>query len=151
MKKTLKTNYFYLMNSKQIKESEINEGATNFDGKWICNYNVSDIIEIQENNKLSIYVPSTIDVNKINDNLDNTIKSVKEKIKQDTNEYKTKGAWKCEDGSIVYEDITILTINSTMENFENQLNDFIELAENLKKELTQEGISIGINNGLMII
>ena len=72
-------------------------------------------------------------------------------IINNTKEYKTKGAWKCENGFIVYEDITILTINATMENFENQLNDFIKLAEELKKELTQEGISVGINDGLMII
>ena len=145
------TNKFYMNNSKEIQENEINEGATQFNGKWICNYNVSDIIEVQKNNKLSIYVPSTIDVDKINNDLDNTIKSVKERINQSTEEYKTQGAWKCENGSIVYEDITILTINSTMENFKSQLDKFIKLAEELKKELTQEGISIGINDGLMII
>ena len=145
------TNKFYMNNSKEIQENEINEGATQFNGKWICNYNVSDIIEVQENNKLSIYVPSTIDVDKINNNLDNTIKSVKERINQDTKEYKTQGAWKCENGSIVYEDITILTIDSTMKNFKSQLDNFIKLAEELKKELNQEGISIGINDGLMII
>ena len=65
MKKTLKTNYFYLMNSKQIKEEEITSGATKFGSQWVTNYQESDIIEIKENNELSIYVPSTIDIDKI--------------------------------------------------------------------------------------
>ena len=34
---------------------------------------------------------------------------------------------------------------------EDKLNEFIKLAKELKKDLTQEGISIGINDGLMII
>ena len=145
------TNKFYMNNSKEIKENEINEGATNFNGKWVCNYNITDIIEVKNNNKLSIYVPSTIDIDKINTNLEATIQEVKKEIDQDTTEYRTQGAWRCEGGKIVFEDITILTIDAPLTSFETKLNEFIKIAENLKRKLTQEGISIGINNGLMII
>ena len=151
MKKTLKTNYFYLMNSKQIKEEEITSGATKFGGQWVTNYQESDIIEIKENNELSIYVPSTIDVDKINTNINKTIEEIKSKINEATKNYKTNGAWRTEEGSIVFEEITILSINVNEKNFENKLNDFIIIAEEMKKDLNQEGISIGINNGLMII
>ena len=151
MKKTLKTNYFYLMNSKQIKEEEITSGATKFNDQWITNYQESDIIEVKENNELSIYVPSTIDVDKINENIDKTIEEVKNKIKEATKDYRTNGAWRTEEGTIVFEEITILSIDVNEENFGNKLNEFITIAEEMKKELKQEGISIGINNGLMII
>jgi PII-like signaling protein len=151
MEKTLKTDYFYLMNSKQIKEEEITSGATKFNDQWITNYQESDMIEIKDNNELSIYVPSTIDVDKINENIDKTIEEVKNKIKESTKSYKTNGAWRTEEGTIVFEEITILSIDVNKENFENKLNEFIIIAEEMKKELKQEGISIGINNGLMII
>lgn len=151
MKKTLTTNYFYLMNSKQIKEEEITSGATKFNDQWITNYQESDVIEIKENNELSIYVPSTIDVDKINENIDKTIEEVKNKIRENTKDYKTNGAWRTEEGAIVFEEITILSINVNKESFENKLNEFIIIAEEMKKELKQEGISIGINKGLMII
>ena len=151
MKKTLKANHFYLMNSKQIKEEEITSGATKFDGQWVTNYQESDTIEIKDNNELSIYVPSTIDVDKINENINKTIEEVKSKIKEATKDYKTNGAWRTEEGTIVFEEITILSINVNKESFENKLNEFIIIAEEMKKDLKQEGISIGINNGLMII
>ncbi len=145
------TNNFYLNNSMVISEKEIDAGATMFDNQWITNINVSTEIEVKKLNELSIYVPSTIDVDKINENLEETITSVKNKINEKAREYKTQGAWKAENGEIVFENICILTIIVNAENFENRLNDFIKLAHELKTELTQEGISIGINDGLMII
>lgn len=151
MLKTLKTNYFYLMNSKQIKEEEITSGATKFNNKWVTNYQESDTIEIKDNNELSIYVPSTIDIDKINENINKTIEEIKSKIKEATKDYKTNGAWRTEEGTIVFEEITILSIDVNKENFENKLNEFIAIAEGMKIDLKQEGISIGINNGLMII
>jgi PII-like signaling protein len=139
------------MNSKQIKEEEITSGATKFNGQWVTNYQESDMIEVKNNNELSIYVPSTIDIDKINENINETIEEVKNKIKEATKEYKTNGAWRTEEGTIVFEEITILSIDVNKESFENKLNEFIIIAEEMKKDLKQEGISIGINNGLMII
>ena len=103
MKKIYVSNYYYLTNNKTINKEDIDVGATLFDGKWKTNHTESSEINVQKNNKISIYVPSTIDVNKVN------------------------------------------------ENFENTLNYFISLANQFKKDLSQEGISIGINNGLLII
>ena len=42
-------------------------------------------------------------------------------------------------------------IDATEENFEGTLRYFIQLANQFKKDLSQEGISIGINEGLLII
>ena len=151
MKKINVSNYFYLVQGKQIKKEEITSGATLFNGKWITNYNESKNIEVKENNKLSLYVPSTINVNEINKNFEKVINKVQEKINQKTTRNYTQGAWREEKGNLVYEDICILTIDVVADNFEKKLNDFITIANELKQELTQEGISIGINNGLMII
>ena len=155
MKKFNASNYYYLANNKTINKEEIDVGATLFDGKWKTNHTESSEINIQKNNKISIYVPSTIDVNKVNPNFENLTQDTIDKLKKDFNKdiqrYNTQGAWKSEDGNIVYEDINILTIDATEENFENTLNYFISLAKQFKKDLSQEGISIGINEGLLII
>ena len=150
----LNTNYFYLNNKKVIEESEIDAGATMFEGQWVTNYQESDTIEIKENNELSIYVPSTIDVNKINEQFELLTKNTENMLKKEFNtnvkRIDTKGAWKSEQG-LVFEDINILSINANYEKFESTLEYFINLAEKFKKDLSQEGISIGINDGLMII
>ncbi len=155
MKKINVSNYYYLANNKTINKKDIDVGATWFDGKWITNHTEATEIDVQKRNKISIYVPSTIDVNKVNSNFENLTQNTIDKLKKDFNKnvqrYNTQGAWKSEDGNIVYEDINILTIEETEENFENTLNYFISLANKFKKDLSQEGISIGINEGLLII
>lgn len=155
MKKINVSNYYYLANNKTINKEDIDVGATLFDGKWKTNHTESSELNVQKNNKISIYVPSTIDVNKVNSNFENLTQNTIDKLKKDFNtdvqRYNTQGAWKSEDGNIVYEDINILTIDATEENFENTLNYFISLAKQFKKDLSQEGISIGINKGLLII
>ena len=155
MKKINVSNYYYLANNKTINKEEIDIGATLFDGKWKTNHTESSEINVQKNNKISIYVPSTIDVNKVNSNFENLTQNTIDKLKKDFNtdvqRYNTQGAWKSEDGNIVYENINILTIEEIEENFENTLNYFISLANQFKKDLSQEGISIGINEGLLII
>ena len=155
MKKINVSNYYYLANNKTINKEEIDVGATLFDGKWITNHTEATEINVQKRNKISIYVPSTIDVNKVNENFENltkdTIKKLQENFNKNVQRYNTQGAWKSEDGNIVYENINILTIEEIEENFENTLNYFISLANQFKKDLSQEGISIGINEGLLII
>ena len=150
----LNTNYFYLNNKKVIKESDIDAGATMFDGQWVTNYQESDTIEVKENNELSIYVPSTIDVNKINEQFELLTKDTTNMLQKEFNtsvkRIDTKGAWKSEQG-LVFEDINILSIKISHEKFESTLEYFINLAEKFKKDLSKEGISIGINDGLMII
>ena len=155
MKKINVSNYYYLANNKTINKNQIDVGATWFDGKWITNHTEATEIDVQKRNKISIYVPSTIDVNKVNSNYENktkeTIKKQQENNNKNVTRYNTQGAWKSENGEIVYEDINILTINANEDNFENTLNYFISLAKQFKKDLSQEGISIGINEGLLII
>ena len=96
-----------------------------------------------------------IDVKKVNANCkkltQGTIKKLRENLNKNFERYNTQGAWKVEDGNIVYEVINILTIDATQENFEGTLRYFVQLAKQFKKDLSQEGISIGINEGLLII
>ncbi len=151
----LYTDYFYLSNKKAIKEEEIEVGATKFNDIWVTNYNESNEIQIEDINEISIYVPSTIDVNKINKQFEeltiNTANMIQGEFNTSVKRIDTQGAWKAESGDLVYEDINILTINTEYKAFESTLEYFISLAKQFKKDLSQEGISIGINDGLLII
>ena len=151
MKKINVKDYYYLAERKAIKENEIENGATKFNGQWITNYNEKKEIILNSKNTLGIYIPSTIDVDKTNENVKQLVSDVKNQLTKEFNQepqvIPTQGAWKCENGKIVYENITILNVNTD----DNALPYFINLAEKLKKDLTQEGISIGVNNGLLII
>lgn len=150
----LNTNYFYLNNKKVIEEADINAGATMFDGKWYTNYNEMSEIQVNSINEISIYVPSTVDVDKINEQFElltiDTANMLQKEFNTNVKRIDTKGAWMSENG-LVFEDINILSIDTSFKEFESTLKYFINLAEKFKKDLSQEGISIGINDGLMII
>ena len=109
----LKTNNFYMNNKMVINENEITCGATMFDGIWYTNFNDTNIIDILENNIISLYVPSTINVNEINKNFEkltlDTMELLKNEFHTNVNRYDTKGAWRTEDGTLVFENINILS------------------------------------------
>ena len=150
----LNTNYFYLNNKKVIEETDIDAGATMFNGQWYTNYNETNEIDVNAINQISIYVPSTIDVDKINEQFElltiDTANMLQKEFNTNVERIDTKGAWMSENG-LVFENINILSIDTSFKEFESTLNYFINLAKQFKKDLNQEGISIGINDGLMII
>ena len=65
--------------------------------------------------------------------------------------YKTKGSWYSEDmQKVVIEDITIITLKLDQLT-ETDIQIFIDLAEIIKKDMKQEGVSIAINTALAIV
>lgn len=56
MKKINVADYYYLAEGKQIKQNEINSGATKFNGQWITNYNESN-----ENKKMLLEYEKELD------------------------------------------------------------------------------------------
>ena len=125
-----------------------------FEGQWYTNYNETNEIDVNAINQISIYVPSTVDVDKINEQFElltiDTANMLQKEFNTNVERIDTKGAWMSENG-LVFEDINILSIDTSFKEFESTLKYFINLAEKFKKDLSQEGISIGINDGLMII
>jgi hypothetical protein len=130
-------------------------GATEYDNGTYSNIPGDNFIHIQKNNQISIFIPSTKNCN---------IKTNNEKYIQYSlnylqrfyditkiNHYNTKGSWYSEDKKdVIEEDITIITVN-TAELSEIDINIFVELANWIKKELSQEGVSIAINSSLAIV
>lgn len=132
-----------------------NGGATKYCDKIISNIETSDLIEIKDENEISIFVPSTINVNMEIDNSE-YLRKIINKItnRYSLNEltfYNTTGSWLDETSNeIIIEKITIVTLK-TKEINDIDMKFFIKLAEFLKTEMTQQGISLRINDSLAII
>lgn len=152
---------FFLSNRKQVDSLETGAimygGATqDNNGKIFGNVAGDNFIRIhKDNNKLSLFVPSTIEASKQTDNA-GMVKYCTRQLKRQYNNdniiyYSTKGSWYSDNlQQVIIEDITIITV--TMQTItETDINYFITLANHIKKEMSQEGVSITINNSLAIV
>ena len=151
---------FFLGGRQKVKSlqegAKLFGGATKFDDGIYSNIENSEYIQIKEkNNEISIFVPSTLSINqKINNEYYNKYAINYLTRYYDISElkyYATKGSWYSEDlQQVVIEDITIITLRKDVLN-ELDIEIFINLANWIKQEMKQEGVSIAINSALAII
>lgn len=151
---------FFLSNRKKVKSLQsgaINHGgATKYNNGIYSNIPENEYISVNSNkNTISVFIPSTSNVNQKTDN-SNIVNYSKKYINRHYNNigiihYKTLGSWYSEDNKqVVTEDIIIMSIDlHTITVSDIQI--FINLAEYIKKEMTQEGVSIAINKSLCIV
>ncbi len=152
---------FFLSNRKKVDSLQIgaieNGGATKFDDAIYSNIEGNNFIELKEkNNQISIFIPSTMDINNKVNNEYYIKKSINylEKHYNITNNlkyYKTSGSWFSDSlNKVIIEDITIITLQLINLN-EIDINIFIALANMIKNEMNQEAVSISINESLAIV
>ena len=151
---------FFMSDRKKVDSLQTgaieNGGATKFDDAIYSNIEGNQYIELKSNNQISIFIPSTMDINNKIDNQYYIKKSINylEKyysISNNLKYYKTTGSWYSDSlNKVVIEDITIITLN-LIELNETDIHIFITLANMIKKEMNQEGVSIAINESLAII
>ena len=152
---------FFMSDRKKVNSLEAgaieNGGATKFDDAIYSNIEGNNFIELKENNnQISIFIPSTMDINNKIDNKYYVKKSINylERYYNITNNlkyYKTIGSWFSDSlNKVIIEDITIITLQ-LIELKESDINIFITLANMIKSEMNQEAVSIAINESLAII
>jgi hypothetical protein len=124
-------------------------GATKMNGTIYSNYDNTDIFELNDNmNRLGVIVPGTLDVDSKIDNSkfkNQVIKMLKGKLVEDV---EVEGAWTMENGNVVIENNNMLLFDST--NIVEDLELLKGIAEYLKVAMSQEAISIIVNEGLVI-
>jgi hypothetical protein len=155
---------FFLSNKKEITDLEqaakTYGGATNnlYTDEMYSNIPGNEYIEINKlRNTISLFIPDTYDTNKKADQklIGKVISYCANKIK---NKYgyipfveKAIGSWYSENlKQVVYDNIILLVIHLDKITV-TDINFFIQLANYIKKEMQQEGVSIGINDSLAII
>lgn len=150
---------FFLSDRKKVESLETgaiaNGGATKFDDNIYSNIQKSEYIRLTDDNNISIFIPSTMDVDKNTDNSEQTTYSInylKRFYSMDNiTFYKSQGSWYSEDlKKVVYDDITLINVNIKNATI-TDINIFINLANYIKKAMNQEGVSVSINNSLAII
>ena len=105
------------------------------------------------NCKFAVYVPSTINVNESVDNskyLNYVLKELSILFGGATST-PARGAWVTESGETVIEKIDIVYSYCTSEQANSHFNKVIEICEYLKKELSQEAITLEYNGQVKFI
>lgn len=151
---------FFLGGHEVVDSLEVgatkNGGATSFKNAIVSNIDSGDFIQVNEDsNSLSILVPSTVNVDSAIDNHEYVQKVVKKLSFYDKNSisyYNTKGSWYSEDlEKVVVEKITVVNVDFARKINGFDIMYFVGLARMLKKEMSQEGVSVYINQALAII
>ena len=160
--KSLKGVEFFLGANKLVESLETGArqygGATKFDNGIYSNYdNGKNSIEVDTKcNTLSIIIPSTIDVDKEIDNekyaeyYRKIINNYFHSTRIDT--YKSTGSWYSEDlNKVVIEKNAIITARVDREVTNNDIQFMLNLGKIVKKDMTQEAVSVLINEALCLV
>jgi hypothetical protein len=155
---------FFLSDKKPISDLEKSAieygGATKnlFTDEMYSNISGNDYIEVNPvKNTISLFVPDTCNVSEKASQklLEKVIIYCKDKIVSRYHDIplaeRAIGSWYSNDlQQIVYDNIILLNVHLDRLTV-TDINYFISLALYIKKEMSQEGVSIAINNSLAIV
>lgn len=105
------------------------------------------------NCKVAVYVPGTRNVNESVDNSVQVRRTITELSQMFGGATATEaiGGWVCDSGETVLEKVTIIYSFCTSEQLNERIEDIISICENLKREMTQEAITLEINGQVKFI
>ena len=148
---------FFLSSRKEVAsldEARVYGGVTKFDGKFYSNYEDNNCITlVGGENKLSVIIPSTLDADKSIDNTEYVEKYLlllAEKYSNLSVE-KSIGSWYSENlDKVIVEENCIITV-SLKGATERDINILLDLGLMVKKEMTQESVSVLVNDSLCLV
>lgn len=151
---------FFLSDSIKVKSLEHGAlkygGATRKNKKCYSNIEGNEYITINDNNnKLAIFIPSTINVNKKVNNKQfrkYAIDFIRNNFNCNNVTYeKSRGSWYSEDlKKVVYDRITIVSFEADTIT-ETDIKTLTILAEYIKNRMSQEGVTITVNSAMAIV
>lgn len=103
--------------------------------------------------KVAIYVPSTVNVNETVSNEKQVMEITKRLsvLFGGATASDAVGGWMANDGQTVIEKIKIVYSYCTSEQLKDNIDTILEICENLKKEMSQEAITLEINGQVKFI
>ena len=108
---------------------------------------------IKLSSRITVYVPSTTDVDKKIDNtiyVDNTL-SLLSKLFGGATCTPAIGCWLATSGSLIKENTTVVFAYATEKDLQAYIDNVIDYCETLKADLKQEAISLEINGEMYFI
>ena len=148
---------FFLSSRKEVTsldEARTYGGVTKFDGKFYSNYEENNCITLAGGeNKLSVIIPSTLDADKSINNTEYVEKYLlllAEKY-SDLSVEKSIGSWYSENlDKVIVEENCIITV-SLKGATEKDINILLDLGLMVKEEMTQESVSVLVNDSLCLV
>ena len=148
---------FFLSSRKEVAsldEARVYGGVTKFDGKFYSNYEDNNCITlVGGENKLSVIIPSTLDADKSIDNTEYVEKYLlllAEKY-SDLSVEKSIGSWYSENlDKVIVEENCIITV-SLKGATKKDINILLDLGLMVKEEMTQESVSVLVNDSLCLV
>lgn len=113
----------------------------------------SCIDRIERNNKISIFIPTTIDTNSLADTsaqVDKTMIFFGERFGGATCK-EAQGVWRSKKAGMVEETVFMVHSYATQSDLNTYLNEVVDYVKALKKELSQESMALEVNQKLTLI
>ena len=103
--------------------------------------------------KVSVYVPSTINVSEQVDNSEQVRRVITElsRIFGGATATQAVGGWVSESGETILEHVTIVYSFCTSEQLYTHFDDVYAIAERIKREMTQEAVTLEINGQVKFV
>jgi len=103
--------------------------------------------------KVSIYVPSTVNVNEKVDNSEQVKRTITELASMfgGATASKAVGGWVCESGETVLEEVTIVYSFCSSEQLQENFTAVYAIAERIKKEMSQEAVTLEVNGQVKFV
>lgn len=148
---------FFLSNRKEVnslEEAKEYGGVTRLNGRFYSNYKQDDNITLKNGiNELSVIVPSTINADTHIDNKE-YVKKYLSLLAEKYSNIKTEksvGSWYSDDlNKVIIEKNSIITISVKEASIED-INYLLELGIKIKNDMTQEAVSVLINDSLCLV
>ena len=107
----------------------------------------TNLINYNMDNKVSVYVPSTVNVNKRIDNKKQVMAIIKQMslLFGGATSYECVGGWVADSGDIVTEQINIVYSFCDKQSLHSNLANVINICQQIKKEMKQEAVTLEVN------
>ena len=104
-------------------------------------------ISYDMDNKVSVYVPSTVNVNKRVNNSKQVLSVIKQMslLFGGATSYKCTGGWVADSGEIVTEQVNIVYSFCDKQSLHNNLAKVINICQQIKKDMAQEAVTLEVN------
>jgi hypothetical protein len=102
---------------------------------------------------VKIYVPSTTNIDKPQDNIlwENSSLELLSRIFGGATSTKALGCWLSQSGALVKEGVTLVISYTTQEDLEKNIDEVYDFCLKMKTELKQEAISLEVNGELYFV
>ena len=107
----------------------------------------TNAISYDMDNKVSIYVPSTVNVNQRTNNKKQVMDTIKKMslLFGGATSYKCTGGWVADSGDIVTEQVNIVYSFCDKKSLQDNLSKVINICQQIKKDMAQEAVTLEVN------